>query len=138
MENLLNATDVRANFSSFIDTVVREKPQIIKRNRDIIISFSKEQIVEALSVYELNIEYEIDEDGKYAGSILQIEDIVAEGETLEALKNALSRQLLEYAKDYYSSYQRYSQAPNRASHSSYILRVLLADNLEAVAEMLSA
>lgn len=42
----------------------------------------EKQMKELLSVYELTLEYEQDEDGRYAGSIEQIEDIVADGETL--------------------------------------------------------
>ncbi|MFS0725690.1 hypothetical protein [Paenibacillus sp. 1P07SE] len=37
MEALL-ATQVRANMSAFIDNVVREKPQAIRRNRDVIVA----------------------------------------------------------------------------------------------------
>jgi antitoxin YefM len=40
MEAILNATEVRANFSGFFDSVVRERPQFVKRNRDIIAAVS--------------------------------------------------------------------------------------------------
>jgi len=85
MQAILNATDVRANFGGFIDTIVREKPQAVKRNRDVIMAFSKQQMKELLAVYELTFEYEQDEDGRYAGSIEQIEEIVADGESLDQL-----------------------------------------------------
>ncbi|MDQ0062167.1 hypothetical protein [Paenibacillus harenae] len=74
MQTVLNATEVRANFGGFIDTIVREKPQAIKRNRDVIMAFSKQQMKELLSVYELTFEYEQDEDGRY-GRVLLEEDI---------------------------------------------------------------
>lgn len=138
MQTVLNATDVRANFGGFIDTIVREKPQAIKRNRDVIMAFSKEQMKELLSVYELTFEYEQDEDGQYAGSIEQIEDIVAGAETLDELRNELARHLIEYAIDYETNYSRYYNTPNRHKHAPYILRVLLEDDIEAVARMFHA
>lgn len=135
---VLNATDVRANFGGFIDTIVREKPQAIKRNRDVIMAFSKPQMKELLSVYELTFEYEQDEDGRYTGSIEQIEDIVADGETLEELRIELARHLIEYAIDYEINYSRYYNTPNRHKHAPYILRVLLEDDIESVARMFYA
>jgi len=138
MQTVLNATDVRANFGGFIDVIVREKPLAIKRNRDVIMAFSKQQMKELLAIYELTFEYEQDEDGRYAGSIEQIEDIVADGETIDELRLELARQLVEYAMDYENNYFRYSNTPNRHKHAPYILRVLLEDNLEAVARMFHA
>lgn len=138
MQTLLNATDVRANFGGFIDTIVREKPQAVKRNRDVIMAFSKQQMKELLSVYELTFEYEQDEDARYAGSLEQIEDIVADGESLDELKMELARQLLEYAIDYENNYFRYYNSPNRHKHAPYILRVLLEEDLESVAGLLHA
>ncbi len=138
MQHILNATDVRANFGLFIDNVVRDKPRAVKRNRDIIISFSLTQMMDILSAYEITIEYEQTEDGKFVGSIEQIEDIVAEGNTLEELRLELARYLIEYAHDYYADYARYSNSPNRKGHVYYILRVLLEEDVEKVAGMLNA
>ncbi|MCB8815314.1 hypothetical protein [Desulfosporosinus shakirovi] len=91
-----------------------------------------------LSIYELTIEFEQNEDGRYAGSIEQIPAIVADGETLEELRMELVYHLFEYAKDYYADFNRYFNSPNRHSHAYYILRVLLEDNLESVSGMLHA
>lgn len=138
MQTILNATDVRANFGGFIDTIVREKPQAVKRNRDVIMAVSRQQMKELLSIYELTFEYEQDEDGRYAGSIEQIEDIVADGATLEELRNELARHLVEYAKDYEDNYLQFYNTPNRHKHAPYVLRVLLEDDVDAVARMFHA
>jgi predicted RNase H-like HicB family nuclease len=138
MQTVLNATDVRANFGGFIDTIVREKPQAIKRNRDVIMAFSKQQMKELLSVYELTFEYEQDEDGRYAGSIEQIEDIVADAMTLEELRTELAINLVEYALDYENNYSRYYNTPNRHKHAPYVLRVLMEEDVESVALMFHA
>lgn len=138
MQTVLNATDVRANFGGFIDTIVREKPQAVKRNRDVILAFSKQQMKELLSIYELTFEYEQDEDGRYAGSLEQIEDIVADGATVEELRLELARQLVEYAIDYENNYSRYYNTTNRHKHAPYVLRVLLEDDMDSVARMFHA
>lgn len=138
METVLNATEVRANFGGFIDNVVRQKPQVVKRNRDVIVALSQESLKSALSIYEFTVEFEQDEEGYYAGSIEQIPDIVADGQTLEELRKNLANYLVEYARDYYADFNRYYNSPNRHSHAYYILRVLLEDNYEKVADMLHA
>lgn len=138
MQTILNATEVRANFGGFIDTIVREKPQAIKRNRDVIMAFSKQQMNELLSVYELTFEYEQDEDGRYAGSIEQIEDIVGDGATLDELRTELARHLIEYAVDYETNYSRFYNTPNRHKHAPYVLRVLLEDDIDSVVRMFHA
>lgn len=94
MEDVLNATDVRAEFSKFIDSVVREKPRAVKRNRDIIMSLSLEHFTDLLSRYELSMEFEQDGDGNFYGSIEQIEDIVGQGDTVEELRRYLAIQLV--------------------------------------------
>lgn len=136
MQALLSATEVRANFGGFIDDVVRQKPQVVKRNRDVIVALSQGFLKGTLSIYELTIEFDQDEDGRYAGSIEQIPDIVADGATLDELRNELADHLIEYAKDYYADFSRYYNSTNRQSHANYILRVLLEDDLEAVVNML--
>ena len=133
---MLSATQVRANFGQFIDDVVRSKPQIVKRNRDTIIAFSQAYLKDALSIYELTFEYEQGEDGRYVGSIEQITDIIADGETLDELRKELAYQLIDYAEDYYNDFERYNSYSNRKEHSNYILRVLLEDDIESVASML--
>lgn len=135
MEALL-ATQVRANMGSFIDSVVREKPQAVRRNRDVIVATSRDHMKFLLSAYELTFEYEQDEDGHYAGSIEQIDFIVAAGQDVHELRMELARQLIDYAKDYDADYPRYSNALNTSKHAPYVLRVLLEDDIELVAQML--
>jgi predicted RNase H-like HicB family nuclease len=136
MEDVLNATDVRAEFSKFIDSVVREKPRAIKRNRDIVMSLSLEHFTDLLSKYELSMEFEQDEDGNFYGSIEQIEDIVGQGDTIEELRRYLAIQLVEYSQDYYNNFTRYYNAPNRRSHLPLVLLTLIQEDLEGVASLI--
>lgn len=90
----------------------------------------------AVSFFDFTIEFEQDKDGLYAGSIEQIPDIVADGQTLEELRLKLAQYLVEYARDYYSEFNRYHNSPNRRSHAFYLIRVLFEVDYEAVLGML--
>ncbi len=136
MEAVLSATHVRANFGEFIDTVVREKPQVVRRNRDVIIALSVSQMRALLSAYGLNYEFEVDEDGRYAGSMEEIDFIVADGSCLEELRMNLALHLVAYAKDFMSNFHHYASAPNTKKHVPYVLRILIEDSMDAVASML--
>jgi predicted RNase H-like HicB family nuclease len=135
MQSILNATEVRANFGGFIDTVVRDKPQVVKRNRDVIASFSIPHVLELLSFCELSMEFE-EENGHYVGSLEQIDDIVGEGSTLDELRTNLAIQLVEYAQDYYADFKRYYSTPNRRTHFPYVILVNVQNNLEGVVKLI--
>lgn len=137
LKSVLNATEVRANFGGFIDDVVRQKPQFIKRNRDVISSISVQHLMKILEIYDFTIEFE-EKNGVFTGSIEQIEDILGEAGSLQELRYNLAEQLLDYAHEYYDSYSEYNAAPNRKSHAPYILRVLLYNDVSEVAELLCA
>lgn len=129
-------TEVVSNFDEFIESVVRGKPQAVKRDGDVIVAVSVEQMRELLTAYPLNYEYEVDEDGRFAGSIREIEFIVADGATVEELRLNLANQLIEYANDYMSDFSRYFNAPNTRPHFPYVFRVLLEDDVASVASLL--
>ncbi|GMA64156.1 hypothetical protein NZD89_02240 [Alicyclobacillus fastidiosus] len=75
-------------------------------------------------------------NGRFAGSICEIEFIVADGATVEELRLNLANQLIEYAKDYMNDFSLYFNSPNTRPHFPYVLRVLLEDDIEAVASTL--
>jgi hypothetical protein len=84
-----------------------------------------------LSPYELTMEHEIGEDGRYYGSLEQI-DVVGEGNSLEELKLALANDVIEYAQEYWENLERYIHAPNRKAHYPFVFRIMLQDNAEGV------
>jgi hypothetical protein len=66
MQGVLNATDVRKEWGGFIDTVVRLKPQIVKRNRDLFAAMSLDHLQWILTSFTFTMEYE-QEDGSFSG-----------------------------------------------------------------------
>lgn len=136
MQGILNATAVRQDFSQFVDTVVRERPQAVKRNRDMFWSISHEMLVDLLKDFTLAIEYEKEEDGSYVGSLLQIKDIIAYGDTYEEMLEDAALQLEEYAHEYIEDFTKYYNTPNRKSHFPFILNVLNQDDLEGIKKII--
>lgn len=58
MHEVINATDVRKDWGSFIDNVVRFKPSVVKRNRDYMAAMSLEHLNLVLTPYRFTLEYE--------------------------------------------------------------------------------
>lgn len=60
-----------------------------------------------------------DEEG-YIANCDEIEDLIATGESREAVIDDMCRCLLEYAEDYYKDFELYSNATNRKHHLPYV------------------
>ncbi len=132
----INATEVRNNFSFYIDTVVREKPIAVKRNRDILLFFS-DQIVKDL-VKDLTLHAELTyEDGIIVGTIAGF-DLVVESKSEQEAIRKLAEDLLEYAQDYVNDFKLFYNAPNRKDHYPYVLKVLLASTIDEIMGYINA
>ncbi len=137
MLTIQKATDVRKQFSSFIDTVVHKRPVVVQRNRDLIAAFSLNHLSVLLEPYRFTIEYEQEDDGSYSGSLRGF-DIVANSKSQEGLKVRLAQELIEYAHEYEEEFVLYSIAPNRRSHFPYIYRVLIQPDIANVVGLIDA
>lgn len=137
MEEVINATDVRRDWGSFIDNVVRFKLSLVKRNRDYLAAISLEHFEVVLSPYRFTLEYEKEADGSFSGSLKEL-DILANASSLEALKTEIAKELIEYAQEYMDEFDKYYGAPNRKPHFPYVMRVLIQKNEDAVRGLLDA
>ncbi|ADG07556.1 conserved hypothetical protein [Kyrpidia tusciae DSM 2912] len=137
MSAVLNATEVRKDWGHFIDTVVRVRPQFVKRNRDRFAAVSIEHLRFLLSGYCFKMEYQQEDDGTFTGT-LDVFDIAANAPTVEELKRELAKEAVEYANEYMEEFQLYFNAPNRKHHAPYVLNVLIQDDLEGVVGLLDA
>lgn len=127
----INATDVRKEFSQFIDTVVREKPAVIKRNRDHVLSISLEQAAYLLADYRFHMNVFNEEDGSITASLTDF-DLIINTTDKSNLKNLMAQEILDYAEDYFEQFTLYYNSPNRQKHFPYVLKVILANNHEEV------
>jgi uncharacterized protein YbcC (UPF0753/DUF2309 family) len=124
LTSILNSTAVRKEWSRFIDDVVRTKPALVKRNRDLIAVLSLDLLDYILSEYMLTLKIEKEEDGSYSGSFKEI-DIADNAKDIETLKDKLARELIEYSQEYLEEFKSYYYSPNRQKHFPYIYRVSL-------------
>jgi hypothetical protein len=133
----LNATDVRKEFSRFIDTVVREKPVVFKRNRDHIISMSVDQAAALLSGLRFRMQVFPEKDGTTTATLKGF-DLVVNEKDMETAKQALAKELIDYSQDYFNQFNLYYNSPNRREHFPYILKVALTEDCTEVEEMIDA
>ncbi len=132
----VNATEVRNNFSYYIDTVVREKPIAVKRNRDILLLLSDQMAKDLL--HGLTIQAELTkEDGIIVGTLKGF-DIVVYGESEQVVIQKLAEGLLEYAQDYINDFKLFYNAPNRKGHYPYVLKTLLASTIDEIKGFIDA
>jgi len=131
------ATDIRKNFSSAIDTVVREKPVALKRNRDNLMLLSNTQILGLLNDCVFKPAFISEEDGSITATLDGF-DLVINAANREEAITKLAEELVDYATEYYDQFQLYFNANNRKQHFPYILRVLLAEDLDEVKALIHA
>ena len=133
---VMNATDVRKDWSRVADSVARERPQFIKRTHDEMILANLSLLENILDVYRFTaIEY-IEDDGSVTLSLNEI-DLIENDIDEQSAKYALARSILEYAEDYFNEFSLYSVAPNRKGHIPYVLKALIVDNTEKIGELIT-
>ncbi len=132
----MNATDVRKNWSEVADTVIRTRPQFIKRTRDYMMLSNCELIESLLGAYNFTALEFVEEDGSITLSLNEL-DLVENAPTQEEAKRLLAEAILDYATDYYSEFNLWSSAPNRKNHVPYVLKALIFDDVRKIEECIT-
>jgi hypothetical protein len=133
MINIISATDARRDWSQLIDTVVRDKPQIISRTRDYVLLTDVHLMEDILSAYKFTATKYLEEDNSITLSLNDM-DIAVNGSSDEDAKMKLAQDILEYAKDYYSEFHYWSKAPNRKKHVPYVFKALILQDVKKIGE----
>ena len=129
----INATDVRKDWSSVVDGVVRDRPTFIKRTRDRMWLSNLDTMADILDVYQFTAERFIEDDGSVTLSLNEI-DLVENGPTEKETRELLAQSIMEYAAEYYENYSLYSKAPNRKKHIPYVFKALIMDDVKRLGE----
>jgi hypothetical protein len=129
----MNSTDVRKEWSSVVDGVVRDKPTFIKRTRDRMWLSNLDTMADILEVYHFTAEKFIEDDGSVTLALNEI-DLVENAPTESDAKTLLAQSIMEYSAEYYENYAFYSKAPNRKKHIPYIFKALITDNINELGE----
>jgi hypothetical protein len=126
----INATQARNEWSAVVDTVIREKPQFIKRTRDYMFLADVNLLSEFLSAYTFNAKVYPEENGSITMSLNEI-DLVENGVTEQEALLKLAAAIFEYAEEYYNDFQYWSRG-NRSAHKPYVFKALILNDVEKI------
>lgn len=129
----VKSSEVRSQWSSMVDEVVRNKPIIVNRTRDNFVMINDNLLLEMLSYINLEVELSKDSDDTILASCDML-SIYESGEDEQTAKDNLVESIIEYAYEFYEEYNLYSNAPNRKSHLPYVFKILLAKDKAALME----
>lgn len=137
MQGVMNATDVRREWGKFIDTVVHQKPGLVKRNRDCFLSLSINHVMALLKDKTFKARYTTEGDCTVTATLDNFDLVVNEKDEASA-RRALAEELVEYANDYFNDFQLYYNSFNRQAHFSYVLKVLIQNDINGVVGLIDA
>jgi len=130
----INATQVRSEWSTIVDSVVREKPIMFKRTRDLLFLSDVELLAELLSGYNFNARIYREDDGSYTAALDEI-DLAENGIDETDAVHKLAGSILEYSEEYYADYSYWARG-NRKSHKPYIFKALIINDVEKLGGMI--
>ena len=132
--NKINVTDARKDMSSFFDSVIHEKPIILKRRK-------YEAVLAERSLLQMMLEYAtinvscVEGKNKWIYRATDL-DVFGEGETKVEAELNLCESLVKYANDVYDNFMFYYYGQNIKSKLPYIFNILLCENIEDVKKIL--
>lgn len=133
--NKINVTDARKDMSAFFDSVIHEKPVILKRRKyeAVLIERSLLQMMLEYATIEVSC-VQTKEKWIYHATLL---DIFAEGETKVEAETNLCEALLNYANDVYENFMFYYYGQNIKHKLPYIFHILNCEDLEQIKGILT-
>ncbi|MCL2217437.1 MAG: hypothetical protein FWB91_10530 [Defluviitaleaceae bacterium] len=126
----INATQARNEWSMVVDTVIREKPQFIKRTRDYMLLTDFSVLENLLSAYTFNAEALPEEDGTVTVTLDEIE-LAENGADQRAALKKLACAILEYSEDYYKDFTYWAKG-SKVDHIPYIFKALMLNDVEKI------
>lgn len=124
---VVNATDVRKDFGRYIDEIVRTKPIFIKRSRDYFMGISINMAKELVKDVVFTADRYIEDDGSVTLSLHDF-DLVVNGKDESSAMDSLTKDLREYALEFYEDIEFWSSDINRRKQLKKILKVLLTND----------
>ena len=124
-----SASDVRKEWSSTIDTVMRERPAFIQRTRDRLILLDVATLRLAFESLTFDLLVYEEKDGSVTCAEEHL-DLVENAASSEECIRRMIAALRDYANDFYREFALWSKAPNRKSHIPYVLKVLASTDEE--------
>ena len=133
MISIMNATDVRKEWSTIVDSAVRVKPQFFKRTRDHCFLSDFRFMDELLKGYSFSAVQMPEEDGSVTLALNEM-DLAENGKDEKDARMKLAASILEYAEDYYNDFSYWGSAPNRRAHIPYVFKALFIGDVRKIGE----
>ena len=124
-----NASYVRQNWSTTIDSVVHSRPAFVKRTHDNITMMDSRLLKYLLLSLIFHVDIDTEDDGSVTGYLTEL-DLVENAPSKDSCVEKLLAGMRDYAQDYYNDFNLWSNAPNRQSHIPYVLKILSSDDDE--------
>jgi len=132
----MSSTQVRNDWSSVVDSVIREKPAFIKRTRDRML-LSDINIIECLlERYTFNAELISEDNGSITISLDEI-DLIENGDNEQEAILKMAFAILDYAIDYYQEFSLWYSALNRKHHLPYVLKALILNDINRIGDLIT-
>ena len=131
----INATEVRNEWSTVVDSVIREKPKFIKRTRDYMLLSDLKIIENMLEAYTFTAEEFVEDDGSVTLSLNEI-DLVENGKNKKEALFKMAKGILEYSEDYYKEFSYWAVGDRRA-HIPYVFKTLIINELEKIGGLIT-
>ena len=132
--NKINVTDARKDMSSFFDSVIHEKPIILKRRKYEAVLAERSLLQMMLEYAKINVSCVQSKD-KWVYRATNL-DVFGEGESKIDAENSLCEALFKYANDVYDNFMFYYYGQNIKAKLPYIFNILLCENSEEVKNLL--
>ena len=130
----INATTARNEWSSLVESVIREKPAIIKRTRDYLFFSNMNVLENILAAYSFNAQTLIENDGSVTISLDEF-DLVENASDIQSAIFKLSKAILEYSEDYYKEFAFWSRG-DRKAHIPYVFKALILSDVNKIGSLI--
>ena len=131
----MNATQVRREWSTVVDSVIREKPAFIKRTRDRMLLSDIHIIEGLLEQYTFNAELILEENGTTTISLDEI-DLIENGDNEQEAILKMAYGILDYSIEYYQEFGLWYSATNRKHHLPYVFKALILNDINKIGDLI--
>lgn len=131
----VNVTDARKDMSSFFDSVIHEKPLVLKRRKYEAVLVEKSLLKMMLEYATISVSC-VQSEGKWIFRATDL-DVFAEAETKFEAENNLCEALVSYANDVYDNFMFYYYGQNIKAKLPFIFHILNCDDISDVKTILN-
>jgi len=131
----VTASQARKEWSNVVDTVVRDKPILIRSTRNRVLMANVDILDDLLCEYAFHADLYSEDDGTVTASLHEI-DLAETGIDEKDVKVKLAESILDYANDYYEDFSYWSRG-NRKAHIPYVFKALMLGDVEKIGEAIT-